>query len=134
MASQTAVAQAALESLTELEALTSALDDSMVAYKEACKSHFDTIRKALEPQLALHDQGLDVLVVSPDDLSDEELRALGWTGKDLDNYMQTEVDMMYLYNGEQYQLLRTLKECRYTTEHNVTYRDKTWDTVLTVWH
>ena len=132
MASQTAVAQAALESLTELEALTSALDESMVAYKEACKSHFDAIRKALEPQLA--DQGLDVLVVSPDDLSDEELRALGWTEKDLDNYMQTEVDMMYLYNGEQCQLLRTLRECRCSFEHNVTYRGKTWDTVLTVWH
>jgi hypothetical protein len=134
MASQTAINQA-LESVAELETLASDLDNSMVAYKEACKSHFDTIRKALEPPLAVHDQGLpDILVVSPYDFSDEELRALGWTEENLEYGLQSQVDLMYLYDGEQYHLLRTLRECLYTTELNVTYRGKTWDTVLTVWH
>ena len=48
--------------------------------------------------------------------------------------MQSEIDIMFFYDGEQHYLLRSLRDGHTTTKHNVTYRGKTWDTMLTMWH
>ena len=104
-------------------------------FKESCKAHFDTLHAALGPFPAVQDDGLpQILVVSPYHLSDEELRAVGWTEEDLDYGMQSEIDIMFFYDGEQHYLLRSLRDGHTTTKHNVTYRGKTWDTMLTMWH
>ena len=127
----------ALESLAKIEARVSALVD-VGTMKDDLKEHFDTVRTALN---TLHDDEDDdeaahlprILTVDPGDLTDEELRIIGWSEEYIEDGMTSEVDLIYFFDGEAYYLKQSISKV-FTEKTNVKYRGKTWGTMLTVWH
>ena len=87
------------------------------------KPKFDAIRKALEPP--------SMLAVTY--MSNEELLEIGWTQESLDIGLISNVDMFLFCDGDGYSFLENLF-CDQELRKNVTFRGKTWDTLITVWH
>ena len=88
------------------------------------KPKIDAIRKALEPP--------PMLVV--DFMSDEELLQIGCTQDEVDLGIMDDIDMFYFCDGEPYSFIHHLVDATYEVKVEVTFRGKTWDTLVIVWH
>ena len=75
-----------LEALAKIEECVSALVDRGVV-DASLKVHVETVRKALCPS--------DILTVHPDDLSDEDLRIIGWSEETIDIGLKSDVAVIY---------------------------------------
>ena len=88
------------------------------------KPKFDAIRKALEPPSTL----------LLDFMSDEELLEIGYTHEEVDMGIMDDIDQFYFCDGEPYSFTHHLVDATYEIKENVTFRGKTWDTLVIVWH